>query len=117
MSETARSFDEQAALERVAGDHDLLREIASIYLDTYQQMVQRVREASASGDAEALRTSAHFAKGTLANFEALEATATARELEVMGSEGRLDGAADKVDTLAAQAAQLAEELTDYCNRR
>lgn len=110
------SFDEQAALARVAGDRDLLREIAGIYLGSYRDMVQGVRDAVTAGDAAALRSAAHFIKGTVANFEARQATAAARELEQMGHDEQLDGAAAKLEELEREASLLADELTAYRDR-
>jgi len=109
----SRSFDEQAALARVAGDRGLLKEIAGIYLDSYEDMVQGVRDAVSAGDAAALKSAAHFIKGTVSNFEALQATAAARELEQMGNDGQLDGAPAKLVELEREAARLADELSAY----
>jgi HPt (histidine-containing phosphotransfer) domain-containing protein len=107
------SFDEEAALARVAGDRDLLCEIAGIYLDSYRDMVQGVREAVGAKDPTALESAAHFIKGTVANFEAQRATAVARDLEQMGHDQQLDGAEAKLDELEREAALLADQLSAY----
>jgi len=114
VADSVRSFDEQAALVRVAGDRELLREIAAIYLDTYEAMVQGVRDAAMAGDAVALKSAAHLFKGTVANFEALNATAVAFELEQMGQHEQTADAKAKAEELAGEAAQLAAELAAYC---
>jgi CheY-like chemotaxis protein/HPt (histidine-containing phosphotransfer) domain-containing protein len=115
VADDSKSFDEQAALARVAGDHGLLREIAGIYLDSYEEMVKGVREAVSAGDAAALKSAAHFIKGTVSNFEARRATAAARELEQMGADEQLDGAPAKLEELAREADLLADELSAYRN--
>ena len=116
MSGDASSFNEQAALARVAGDRDLLREIAGIYVDTYEAMVDGVRQAVADGDAEKLRSSAHLLKGTVANFDAAAATAAAADLEQMGRNADLAGAPDRLGDLVREAGRLADELDAYRNR-
>lgn len=113
MPETSPSFDEQAALARVAGDKDLLREIAGIYLDSYGSMIQGVHDAVAAQDADALRSAAHLLKGTVAIFEAVAATELATRLEHMGRAGTLTDAAAAAAELDAEVARLAEDLAAY----
>lgn len=113
MSENASSFNEQAALARVAGDRDLLREIAGIYADTYQGMVDGVRQAVADGDADKLRSSAHLLKGTVANFDAHAATSAAADLERMGRDSDLSGAPDRLEELVRECSALADALDAY----
>jgi CheY-like chemotaxis protein/HPt (histidine-containing phosphotransfer) domain-containing protein len=114
VSHTGRSFDEQVALARVAGDRELLREVAEIYLETYEDMVQGVRDAVAAGDAAALKSAAHLLKGTVSNFEARAATAAASELEQMGANDNLTDAQGQVEDLDREARRLADELAAYC---
>ena len=110
------SFDEQAVLARVAGDRDLLREIAGIYLDSYGSMIQGVHDAVATHDADALRSAAHLLKGTVATFEAVAAIDVAVRLEHMGRNGTLTDAAAAAAELEAEVVRLAEDLTAYCGR-
>ncbi len=116
MPETSPSFGEQAALARVAGDRDLLREIAGIYLDSYRSMLQGIHAAVAADDADALKSAAHLLKGTVATFEALAATEVASRLEHMGRNGTLTDAAAAAAELEAEVVRLAEELTAYRGR-
>jgi len=113
LSENASSFNEQAALARVAGDRDLLREIAGIYVDSYQKMVDDVSRAVADGDAEKLRSSAHLLKGTVANFDAHAATSAAADLERMGRENALSGAPERLEELVRECSALADALDAY----
>jgi len=113
VPETSPSFDEQAALARVAGDTDLLHEIAGIYLDCYGSMIQGVHDAVAAHDADALKSAAHLLKGTVATFEAVAATELAMRLEHMGRDGTLTGAAAAAAELDVEVARLAEDLAVY----
>jgi HPt (histidine-containing phosphotransfer) domain-containing protein len=117
MSEGATKFDEQAALARVAGDHELLCDIAGIYLEGYADLLQAVRNAIAAADAGRLEAAAHLIKGTVANFEAIAASELAFELERMGAEGALAGADARADELAREVEMLADELEAYRERQ
>ena len=116
VPEASPSFDEQVALDRVAGDADLLLEIAEIYLDSYESMLQGVHDAVAAHDADALKSAAHLLKGTVATFEAVTATAVAIRLEQMGRDATLTDAAAAAAELEAELVRLAEDLTAYCRR-
>ena len=116
VPETSPSFDEQVVLARVGGDTDLLREIAAIYLDSYESILQGVHDAVAANDAAALQSVAHLMKGTVATFEAVAATDVAFRLEQMGRNGTLTDAAAAAAELEAEVVRLAEDLTAYCRR-
>lgn len=114
VSDTGSSFDEHAALARIAGDRELLREIAEIYLGSYEDMLRGVRDAVATGNATELKSAAHLLKGTVSNFEAIAATAAASELEQMALNDGLAAAPAKAEELERETRRLADELTAYC---
>ena len=109
-------FDEHGALARMAGAHDLLKEISAIYIDTYESMLRDVRAAIAAGDGDLLKSSAHRFKGTVSSFGADAATMSASQLEELGRRQELDGASELLVQLERQAVSLAEELAAYCAR-
>ena len=88
------SFDLNAALERVGGDQELLKEIAQLFLDDAPGGLALIREAVEKNDALALQRAAHSLKGSVANFGAEETVEAAYQLEQMGANGKLDGAKD-----------------------
>ena len=92
-------FDSQAALERVEGDSDLLREMVAVFLESSEAMLDDIRRAAASRDARAIERAAHALKGCLANLSANEAWQSAAFVEKLGREGVFDG-------LAGACAQL-----------
>ena len=110
------AFDEQAALSRVAGDRKVLIEIAGIYLDGYESMIEEVRVALDASDPGALRAAAHLAKGTVANFGARAATDAASDLERMGRGAIPPDASLAFADLEVAANRLATELRQYCTR-
>ena len=85
-------LDRSAALERIGGDEDLLKEIAGLFLAEYPVLIEGIRVALERGDAEALERSAHNLKGSVANFEARPAVEAALRLEAMGRNRNLDRA-------------------------
>jgi two-component system, sensor histidine kinase and response regulator len=84
-------FDLAAALERVEGDEELLREITQIFLDTVDPMMSDIRQAVLAGDPKQLLSAAHALKGAVSNFNALEATDAAFALEMKGRGNDLEG--------------------------
>lgn len=84
-------FDCQAALERVEGDSDLLREMVAVFLESCDAMLGDIRRAAISRDARGLERAAHALKGCLANLSADEAWQSAALVEKLGREGVFDG--------------------------
>jgi two-component system, sensor histidine kinase and response regulator len=86
-------FDSQAALERVEGDSDLLREMVSVFLESSEAMMDDIRRAATNQDARGAERAAHALKGCLANLSANEAWQSAALVEKLGREGVFDGLA------------------------
>ena len=87
-------FDKKALLDELEGDIEFLEETIEMLDEDSRELLDQVRAAAASGDAPALIKPAHAIKGMLGNFCADRAETAAREVELMGREGRLEGAAD-----------------------
>lgn len=105
-------FDLSAALERVGGDQELLKEIADLFLEDAPQILAAVRSAVESGDAEGLQRAAHSLKGSVANFGAEEAVRSAYSLEQMGQENNLSGASDALEVLEVELQKVFEGLAN-----
>jgi HPt (histidine-containing phosphotransfer) domain-containing protein len=88
-------FDPQAALTRVGGDEDLLRELTAVLLADSPGWLKDARSAAARGDAAALRRAAHTIRGAVGYFGAAEAAAAAARVEELGRAG------DPADAVAA----------------
>jgi HPt (histidine-containing phosphotransfer) domain-containing protein len=104
--QSAALFDRAAALERIGGDEELLREIAGLFLSEYPELVQEIRAALDRGNAEALERSAHSLKGAVANFEARTTVSAAFRLEAMGRSKNLADAPQALSELEAVLADL-----------
>ena len=108
-----RVFDQEAALDMMGGDHDLLKELARMFIDNSPRTLGELNAALAAGDRVALKRSAHTLKGLFATFVCLRGETIARELEqVAGDSGvalercreLADGVRDRVDALNAALA-------------
>src|SRR6202012_5170942 len=84
-------FDRAAALARLAGDEELLKELMSVFLEEYAKWMTDLRVAVGARDAARLQRAAHTLKGALDSCGASSAVGEARELERLGREGKLDG--------------------------
>jgi HPt (histidine-containing phosphotransfer) domain-containing protein len=74
-------FNLDAALERVDGDVELLRELARLFLDECPQRIDEIRRAMTGRDAEGLQQAAHTLKGSVGNFAVPGVFEAARRLE------------------------------------
>lgn len=110
LSEHGEQLDTSAALARVGGDEELLKEIAEIFLDEYPAALVEVRRAAESGDANALQHAAHSLKGSIANFGAKTAYDAALRLEKMGRSGEFESTAEALLALDEALDRLKPEL-------
>ena len=104
-------LDRPAALARVGGDLDLLKEIAALFLDEYPRVLDEIHQALSTGDAKALERSAHGLKGSVANFGARAAVGAAFQLEQLGREHKLDQVPQSLAALERTLACLHAELS------
>src|SRR3954454_315069 len=103
-------------LDRVGGDSDLLREITTIFLEEYPQLLEDIRSAVARCDDHLLERSAHSLKGSVSNFGAKSATAAAYSLEKLGRQKASANAAAQLQTLEAELSSLLPALQDLLTR-
>jgi signal transduction histidine kinase/HPt (histidine-containing phosphotransfer) domain-containing protein len=91
--EAGPALDEAAALAYADGDRQLLRELLGIFLADAPGQLQALRDAVAGADPAALMRAGHTLSGSLRVLGAVAATELVGELEALGREGRLAGAA------------------------
>jgi len=75
---------------------DYIVEVIQVYFEETPQLLADLQQALEKQDCETFRRSAHSIKSTSNSFGALNFGAEAKELEMMGREGKLEGAAPKV---------------------
>jgi two-component system, sensor histidine kinase and response regulator len=106
-------FDGEALLDRVDGDVEFLAETVDILDADAPGLLERLRAAVASGDANAVRSAAHTLKGMVANFCAPPAQEAALRLEQQGRSGDLVGAEAAAADLATEVERLRGALRAY----
>lgn len=83
-------YNRERALERVAGEEDLLEELIISFQEEYPRWLEGIETALEEDDAGEVRRLAHTIKGSAAILEAEPTTTLARELEELASRGRLE---------------------------
>ena len=105
-------YDHEAALARVGGDADLLREIAGLFEMDCPQALEKLREAIDSGDTREAHRLAHGLKGSAANFGATPAVDAAFRIEQLARDGKLGEIDGLLETLERALDTLRSELKE-----
>ena len=103
-------LDPAAALARVGGDWELLRDIIGLFRQSGPQLLAEIRAALDGGDAGGVRRAAHTLKGSAGFFAAAAVTTTAGRLEALAAAGDLAAAAKLIDHLAGEVERLQDLL-------
>jgi HPt (histidine-containing phosphotransfer) domain-containing protein len=106
-------LDPSQALARVGGDHDLLRELAGMFLDSLPQQLAELRTALGRGDGPAVQRLAHALKGAVGTFGARHAFEEAQRLERMARNGDLSDAGAAWTALEEALARLRPALAAW----
>jgi two-component system sensor histidine kinase/response regulator len=101
-----------AALERTAGDRDLLRELAELFCGDSPRMLAEIRAAIDAGDGVRLREAAHAIKGAVGVFDPAAAYQTALALETMDTNTGPGGAEPIFQRLREQIDHLLPALEE-----
>jgi signal transduction histidine kinase/CheY-like chemotaxis protein len=104
------AYDRVEALARSGGSEEGLRELAAVFEQHVPHLLEELRHAIASSDADELRRAAHTLKGSAAVFAAPRAVEAALAVERLGRENRLDGAEAAVHRLEVEVRRLLAEL-------
>ena len=106
-------LDWPAAVQRVGGRTELLREMVHLFLKECDKRLPEIREANRTGDALPLRRAAHSLKGSADWFGAHVAVAAALRLDMMGKEGCLTDADEALAVLEHEIGRLKLALAAY----
>jgi two-component system, sensor histidine kinase and response regulator len=107
------AFDRAAALDRVGGDEDLLKELIAVFLEDYPGWLAELGASVAAADPPRVRRAAHTLKGAVDSVGGSSAYEAAFRLERMGAEGRLGGAAEAIAALEIEIHRLVPALAAY----
>lgn len=103
-------FDPAPLWRRVDHDRDLLRELVAVFAEEAQQQLARIEEGIRAGVAGDVNKASHKLKGSLLQFSARTAVATAEELEERVQNGLVAGAAPLLTKLRHEIDLLREAL-------
>ncbi len=97
-----------AALEnlRQTVGADFIPELIASFNEDAPKLIAEMREALGAGKADVLRRAAHTLKSNSMNFGAAQLAALAKDLEMMGKAGSLEGAAEKIARVEAEYKQV-----------
>jgi CheY-like chemotaxis protein/HPt (histidine-containing phosphotransfer) domain-containing protein len=85
-------LDWPAAVNRIGGRTDLLRQMVKLFFKECDKLLPEIRDAVRDQDTAKLRRVAHSLKGSVDCFAAQASVTAAQRLEIMGAECRLDDA-------------------------
>ncbi|HMJ23995.1 MAG TPA: response regulator, partial [Terriglobales bacterium] len=100
------SWGKTEALKRLGGDEDLLQERCQIFLQESPKLLQKLRDAIADADREAVIRAAHSLTGELDALGADVAAQAARKLEDLGREKNLSRGTELFTVLERELAGL-----------
>jgi HPt (histidine-containing phosphotransfer) domain-containing protein len=103
--------DLEAARRLAAGDEDLRAEIATIFVESWQQQRLDLRNALHARDCARIAQIAHTLKGASGTVGAATAQALAGELEALSRKGHQDRLNTLADELERELGRAAEFLT------
>ena len=112
-----RAVNLEEILDKLDGNVGLLQSIVSLFEEDSPGQMARIQAAVRAGDAGALTVAAHTLKGSLLALCADRASAAALELEKMGRESRLSGAAECLAKLEIEVAAVGSELQTIVKER
>ncbi|AAZ97221.1 Multi-sensor Hybrid Histidine Kinase [Thiobacillus denitrificans ATCC 25259] len=92
------------------GGMGLAHQIVRTFLESAQTWVDRVEQAVAGGDGDALRQSAHALKSSSANVGAERLSGLYRQMEKLGRERRLDEAREALGEVRGEYARAVSEM-------
>ena len=113
----AASWNKAEALGRIGGDEKLLQELCQIFLEESPKLLQRLQQAVAADDPDAVMRAAHSLKSESSYLGAGGTSQTARQLEEMGRNKNLARARDTLATLEREVAGLELDLKELTGAR
>ncbi len=103
-------LDMSAALEAVENDQDLLRIVLEALLEETPNLVEQLDQAIRHDDASTVQRAAHTINGTMRLFPDQPVRSFAGQLETMGREKDLTGAAVVFESLRSAANEFRSQL-------
>src|SRR5512143_2377604 len=96
-------------LKRMSGA-DFMGELIDTFLEDAPKLMGELQSALKAGNAEAFRRAAHSLKSNAATFGAGQLSEQARQLEMLGKEGRLKETGNRIRALESSFEAVSREL-------
>jgi HPt (histidine-containing phosphotransfer) domain-containing protein len=106
-------FSVEEALASVAGETDLLRQMAGYFFDEAPLQLAKMQEGLERNDAAAIARAAHRLRGTVIYLGAEGVLQNLEQLEGAGGAADLGRAAGLIADLAGKNSALSQALTSY----
>ena len=107
---TTALYDRRVMLDNIGDDEELFHQLGLVFLDSYGERLEEVRQALAQRDADKVYRAAHAIKGSVGVFAAESALHAALQLEQHARAGELEGLDAAGKDLIAQVEALAVVL-------
>lgn len=104
------SINRNRALARLGGDEDLLKELATMYLEDIPLLLKHLHESLESSEFSEAARHAHSIAGLSSNFDADKCVALARQIESECPNGDQPALTNLAGTLQREIDHLNEEL-------
>lgn len=102
-----------SALANADSDHILVRELAQVFVDSSQELLDDLLASLQSGDKDTLARTAHTLKSPLGFFGADATLELALTVEQEADAGNEDGLAELVDQLCKDVRQVRQEVRSF----
>ena len=106
-------WSKSEVLDRLGKDEKLLREMCGIFLAESANLLEKLRQAVAGGEAAAIMRAAHSLKGEVSYLSAPAATEAARRLEDMGHQDDISHAAEAFASLERELEHLWRSIREF----
>lgn len=103
-------FNLAEAVSRLEGDMELFKQLVTIFLETYSNQLDEIKNAITKKDGRLLEMAAHAIKGSLVTFSAMSAVEAALKLEVIGRENNLSNVAEAYNVFEREIERLRPAL-------
>ena len=106
-----RIVDRSAILAQVDGDMELLAELVDLFLDTYPSLLGEMHQGIRDQVPSRVSEAAHSLKGALGNFWPTAGMDLVLTLELMGRDGNLSRAEEKLRELEIEMVRISSALS------
>ena len=111
-SQSAR-VDLAELLSRLDNDHELLRELVTIFKEDFPKLLEALQESVAHADMTRARIASHTLKGMLANLAVTRGAAAAGRVEELASDGAGGSIQEALAAFEVEVRGLLTEMETY----